>query len=392
MSRVLAPVLAALSLSLLPSTALAIDFRFSGFGDVTLGTRLGDTVNNGDLENFEDYGEDSIVVNENQGFGTGGTDFVVLADLTNRLTYLAEVNFQTLRGQSTEFEIDVERILVDYRFNQAFNVQAGLFFTPIGLYNRFLYSRAWLVNSVRVPDLFEEEYGFLPTHSTGLEVHGGFPMLNGSTINYAVSIANGRADAPDGIYYTRAPEPPQEISGLVEMLIPGFKVSRVGISGWTDVLETVNLDTPGETVLADEAEALNLREVGIDGYVSAEGRYVSVFAEYIQANRFEVGDSSELDVQHMLLAELSFHILERKLHPYARYDLIVLPEDGGGDYLWVRGDGDTYTAAYIPDFNGFMIGAAYDAHRHARIKLEYGHNLDGPRPMHAVTGQVAYGF
>ena len=119
---------------------------------------------------------------------------------------------------------------------------------------------------------------------------------------------------------------------------------------------------------------------------------MSVFAEYIQANRFEVGDSSELDVQHMLLAELSFHILERKLHPYARYDLIVLPEDGGGDYLWVRGDGDTYTAAYIPDFNGFMIGAAYDAHRHARIKLEYGHNLDGPRPMHAVTGQVAYGF
>src|SRR5262245_52725030 len=155
-------VLAAALLCVAPQ-ARAAELRFSGFGDVVLGFTQGKTANPEAQLLFDSYGADPYPVNTNQGFGLTGTDFVVIADMTDDLTFLGELNLQAGRCVSNSIDLDVERFFANYRVNANINVQAGLFFTPIGFNNRFLYARAWLMNSIQVPDFYEEELNLIPT-------------------------------------------------------------------------------------------------------------------------------------------------------------------------------------------------------------------------------------
>jgi hypothetical protein len=380
------------------SAAHAVDIRVSAFGDVTAGITAGDPANAEDAANFDKYGDDIWPVNTNSGVGTMGTDFIMLADLTNNLTWLGEINFQALRDSSTEYEVDVERFLVDYRVNQALNIQTGLFFTPIGLYNRFLYSRAWLVNSIQIPDMFEEEFNFAPSHTSGIMVHGGFFAGGSNTINYAVSVGNGRHDVPDETTYARDATPFSETAGLVELLVPGFKTSRVGVSGWTDTIETFKIDDYNVTVDVGDPvgfEEVRMRDVGFNPFVSLETRYVSLFGEYVFSHMTDLEGNLPEDSYdyHGAMAELSFHVARRKVHPYVRFDMTKLPEDGGGPFLSLRGlGGNDIHRVWVPETTNLLLGSAFDVHKHARLKAEYGYFMNGPRPMHAITTQVAYGF
>ena len=382
------------------SSALAVDIRVSAFGDITAGITAGDPANADDAKNFEQHGDDVWPVNTNSGVGTMGTDFIMLSNLGDNLTWLGEVNFQTLRDSSTEYEIDVERFLIDYRVNQAVNFQTGVFFTPIGLYNRFLYSRAWLVNSIQIPDMFEEEFNFTPSHTSGVMMHGGFFAGGSNTINYAISVGNGRHDVPDESTYARDLTPFSEKAALIELLIPGFKVSRIGVSGWTDVIDSYKLDDYTDVVdvkLPGDTEVMRLRDVGFDPYVSIDTRYVSLFGEYTFSRMTDLEgnlDHDSYDYQAMM-AELSVHVAHRKVHPYVRFDMTKLPEDGGGPYFSLRGEaegGRDLVKIWVPETTDVLVGSAFDVHKHARLKAEYGHFMNGPKPVHAFTTQVAYGF
>jgi hypothetical protein len=197
----------------------------------------------------------------------------------------------------------------------------------------------------------------------------------------------------------------------VELLIPGFKVSRVGTSIWTDRLSTAYIPSydcqggeGGEADLRchanyDPENALNLREIGVDTYVSIDTRRFSFFAEHVFMRHQDVDgvieDGPDTYGFHGVLAEASLHVAQRKVHPYVRYDRTLLPEEGGGPYWSLRrAEGDQYDLerVYVPEFNGIMTGVAWDAHRHARLKAEYGFNLGGPRPMHSFTLQTGFGF
>ena len=182
-------------------------------------------------------------MNTNRGFGLTGTDFVVLADMTDNATFLGEINLQTGRGGSSDLELDVERFFVNYRIDPRFNVQAGLFFTPIGYNNRFLYARAWLMNSIQVPDFFEEELNLFPTHSIGVAAHGAVRLrataIASPTSCRRPTAVRTRRTAPS----TPATTPPTRRSPVcVEWLIPGFKDSRVGVSGWFGNIDSVRVE------------------------------------------------------------------------------------------------------------------------------------------------------
>src|SRR5687767_11298604 len=119
--------------------ANAQELSLNGFGDVNYGYRFGDPARESDALAFETFGEDIHPKNTHSGFGLVGTDFVLTAELPWDMVYLGEINFQVMRGQQSEFEVDVERMFLEKRFAQALNFQAGLFFTPVGYFNRTLY-------------------------------------------------------------------------------------------------------------------------------------------------------------------------------------------------------------------------------------------------------------
>lgn len=376
------------------SAPAAVDVRFSGFGDAVFAASFGDPADQASRDQFEQFGDDPYPVNTNEGFSITGTDFVVIADMSDELRFLGEVNLQAARGASSELEVDVERMFVDYSIEEGFNVQAGLYFTPIGYFNRFLYSRAWLMNSVQVPDLFEEELNLVPTHTVGAMVYGTRHLDGGHRVNYSLSVGNGRSLVPDEATYARDPSRGKEYAVLVEWLVPGAKDSRIGLSSWTDAIDSVRVDNAGDVVAKATGEAIKLREIGINPYVVYNTGSFSVLYEYVHSRQkdrkgnlggetFKLGGS---------LIELAYHARGGKNHPYIRYDRTRLPEPDGGPYLALRDLGDSLTRVYIPEFDAVMIGIAHDRTVHNRIKLEYIHHLDGARDRHGVVVQTAYGF
>jgi hypothetical protein len=384
--------IAAILFTVIAVPAESQTLRFSGFGDFVYGATGGENVDTTASDAFARFGSDPYPVNTNRGFGLTGTDFVVLADMTEAMTFLGEVNFQAARGGSSAIDLDVERLFVNYEIDPRFNLQAGLFFTPIGYNNRFLYARAWLMNSIQVPDFFEEELNLFPTHSIGVAAHGEFAMRNGHRLAYIVAAANGRPATPDGAVYARDNTNSKEMTGLVEWLIPGFRDSRVGISGWLGNIDSVRVDRLGEIVDAAAAPSLALKERGIDAYLVVNHRWFGVNAEYVRSTeRDRTGQTGSSYVTQGGMVEVSVNLAQRKLHPYVRFDRTALPEDGG-PYISLREVDAGFTRVYVPEFKAAMTGAAFDVNQHVRVKAEYIRHLAGPRQRHGVALQAAFGF
>jgi hypothetical protein len=374
--------------------AQAATLRFSGFGDIVLGFTQGDYASPDARVAFEEFGVDDDPVNTMRGFQVTGTDFVVIADMSENLTFLGEVNLQAARGASNSIDLDVERFFVDYKFGPRFNLQAGLYFTPIGYNNRFLYARAWLMNSIQVPDFFEEELNLIPTHTIGVAGYGSFALPGERSLNWTVSVGNGRARVPDQAVYARDFDEDKEVTGLVELIVPGYKDSRFGVSGWTSAIDSVRLDDPAQPpVDLKTGESMRLRETGLDVYAVFNSKHFSLNAEWIfswQEDRIGNLPGSEYSFNGGLV-EASLHLRNGKLHPYLRYDRTSFA-DGGGPYLSLREDGGLVTRHYVPEFDGVMAGTAYDVNAHARVKVELLHHLAGPRKSNGLAFQIAYGF
>ena len=385
-------VLAVLALVPYPSSG-QVNLRFSGLGDVLAGVTTGDYADALQRSLIETFGSDPDPVNTTRGFGLTGFDFVVISDLSADLTFLGEVNLQSARGRSGDIETDVERAFMDFRVHPKFNVQAGLFFTPIGFNNRFLYARAWLMNSTQVPDFYEEELNLVPTHTTGVAVYGEFFLGDSHRLNYIVSAGNGRATTPDAAVYARDPSPNKEFTALIELLLPGYKTSRIGLSGWTGTIETVKLDAMGDVSLAALAEPMEMRETGLDAFIVWNTRLFSLNGEIVYSRRKDLLGNLFRETYTMTggMVEAAVHLMDGKIHPYLRYDQTSLP-GGGGPYLSLRGDGDEFRRVFVPEFQAMIGGVAYDLDLHVRLKIEYARHLDGPRRRSALTAQAAFGF
>ena len=383
--------LAAVLIAAAAETAHAQNLRFSGFGDFVFGANGGGKADGAAAERFGQFGSDLDPVNTNRGFGLTGTDFVVLADMTDNATFLGEINLQTGRGGSSDLGLDVERFFVDYKIDPKFNLQTGLYFTPIGYNNRFLYARAWLMNSIQVPDFFEEELNLFPTHSVGAALHGEFALANGHRLAYVASAANGRPHTPDSTVYARDYTANKEVTGLLEWLIPGFKDSRIGVSGWFGNIDTVRVNALGDLVDGAAADTLRLKEHGLDAYVVVHRRHFSINAEWVRTIQRDRVDTDNAYRVSGGLIEVSAHVRDGKMHPYVRFDRTMLPEDGG-PYISLRETDAGFTRVYIPETKSAMTGVAYDLNQHMRVKGEYIHHLSGPRDRHGVAGQLAFGF
>ncbi len=363
--------------------------KINGFGDMTYGRVFGVAANQEAADLFEAYPSSEYPNNVNQGFGIVGADFVITATLTENLTYQGEVNLQTDRGGSYDIGLDFERCYLDYNFSDKFGLQVGLFFTPIGFSNRNLYARAWLMNSIQIRDIVEEELEFVPTHSVGINAYGKFVNdNNGLALNYIVSLTNGRNQDPPGTAYARDFDETIMATGLLELIIPGPKEFRVGLSGYFHEFESFYYGP-----LTEQVSGVNTfyREIGFNPYIYYSGKIFNFFGE--------VHSSSIMDLRGNLpqssyglfgfTGELSYNtkLNDKLLRPYLRYDLTSFDAENHPYYGNREG-----SMVYVPNFNAFMVGLAYDLSQFNRVKIEYIHHLDGARSKHGISLQTAFGF
>ncbi|HAM72247.1 MAG TPA: hypothetical protein DCM86_11445 [Verrucomicrobiales bacterium] len=146
--------------------------QFHGFGDVTY------HVNNGR--------------GDKNAFALGQLDFFVVSRIADNISILNENVVEA--GGDNNFGFEVERLLLQYRGNDWFNVDLGRYHTSIGYYNTAYHHGTWFQTATGRPQFldFEDGGGLIPTHGVGLAFHGAIP--SGSlNMNYAFEISNGRS-------------------------------------------------------------------------------------------------------------------------------------------------------------------------------------------------------
>ena|GEM_PF-2301118 len=397
--RIVLHVMSILCAGVLAAPAAAQDISLNAFGDVNYGSRFGDPASATAAERFTAFGEDIHPKSSHSGFGLAGTDFVLTAELPADIVFLGEVNLQVERGQQSAFEIDVERMFIAKRFVPWFNVQAGLFFTPIGYFNRTLYSRAFLMTSVQIPDLFEEELGYIPTHTTGLQVNGQFSLPAMHRLAYMLSLGNGRGADPVANVYARDDDGWRTATAMLEWFMPWGREARFGVSGWVDRIKSYRVGALGETrdILDTQTQRMRLLELGLDVHFVMKTELVNVMLEGVLQNHHELSNVLSESEQNTQLwggiAEVSANVgPEGAIKPYVRYDFVYLPSNNGGPYLGLRREGNEFTRVYIADTRMAMLGVAWDAATSLRLKLEYSLAWRGPRERHSVIGQAAFAF
>jgi hypothetical protein len=128
-------------------------------------------------------------------FYTGDFDLLLTSKLNDKTSVLAEIVF----GQDDvqHFDIDLERTLLKYDYNDHFKLSVGRFHTGIGYYNMAYHSGKWLTTSVDRPAVmeFSTDGGMLPTHAIGVSLTGLVPS-GPLGLNYLFEYGTSRTVRP----------------------------------------------------------------------------------------------------------------------------------------------------------------------------------------------------
>jgi hypothetical protein len=218
--------------------------RMRGFGDVSF---HGDNVH-GDTTSFS----------------LGQLNLFVTSDISEKFKFLGEIVFESgpdnfygvPGGRRNEVGVDVERYLLQYSYNDYFNLAVGRYHTAIGYYNTAYHHSTWFQTTTGRPLLFqfEDSGGILPVHNVGASASGRIPS-GPLGLHYVAEIGNGRASrAPldDEPVQNEVDENNHKAFNLAVFSRPtAVQGLQLGFSAYHDLLTPANQPSAvGETILA----------------------------------------------------------------------------------------------------------------------------------------------
>jgi len=113
--------------------------------------------------------------NSNNDFAIGDVDLFLTSHLTPKASVLSEVVFS--ENAAKEFELDVERLLLKYDFNDYLKLSFGRYHTATSYYNSVFHHGQWLQTTADRPLVveFSDHGGLLPSQGVGISVTGKLP-------------------------------------------------------------------------------------------------------------------------------------------------------------------------------------------------------------------------
>jgi hypothetical protein len=374
-----------------------LNIKFNAFGDIIYGKTFGKSANQAATNLYDKFNPGGYPTGMHNGFTMHGIDFLNTVTLKDHFKVQTEVNIEGSRGaDGGAFEVEMERSFMEYKFTEAFGLQAGLMFTPIGYINRNLYSRAWMMNSIRFYQSVETDAGLIPNHFVGVTAFGNFNFADGTGLNYIVGYGNGRPRNPaKGTFNLE--EKGYQTTALIELTPASVSEIRIGLSGFNNEVHINKVTGLGDIVNITDSgpTAMVINELGFNPYLLYKGKLAQILVEYQYVyNLVKKGDYPSKTGINSLSAELAlnFYAKKNRIAPYIRYDYILMPKDEG-PYYSLRSISETQmTKVYTPDFNAVMVGICYDVSSFYRFKLEYIHHFDGPYLQNGVFVQWAFGF
>lgn len=123
------------------------------------------------------------------GFNLGQFVLHLASPLSRKVTYFGEVSFT---AQPSAYDVQVERTIIRYDYNDFFKISFGKYHTPIGYWNTAFHHGAWLQTTISRPQMVQFGGTFIPVHFVGLLAEGNIPS-GGLGLGYNVGIGNGRS-------------------------------------------------------------------------------------------------------------------------------------------------------------------------------------------------------
>jgi hypothetical protein len=199
-------------------------------------------------------------------FTLGQLNLFVTSDVSDKFKFLGEIVFEggpdniygKTRGENNVFGVDVERMVLQYSYNDSFSLAAGRYHTAIGYYNTAYHHSTWFQTATGRPFLFqfEDRGGILPVHTVGVSASGLIPSA-GLGLHYVAEVGNGRA--------SRSPFTDEPVQNVVDdQNHKAFNLAlfarpeavrglQTGFSIYRDLLAPNNSPRIGETILAAHA-------------------------------------------------------------------------------------------------------------------------------------------
>lgn len=129
-------------------------------------------------------------------FYTGDFDLLLTSAITDKASVLAEVVIG--EDDAQRFDVDLERVLFKYDYNDHLKASFGRYHTGIGYYNTAFHSGKWLQTAADRPLIMEfaAHGGLLPTQAIGVSVTGWIP--SGSLgLNYLIEYGSSDTIRPE---------------------------------------------------------------------------------------------------------------------------------------------------------------------------------------------------
>lgn len=143
-----------------------------------------------------ELGTYGFVPGSHGNFYTGNFDLLLTARINDKASVLSEITFG--EGDAQSFSVDLERVLLNYNYNDHLRMSFGRYHTGIGYYNTAFHSGSWLQTTADRPLIMEfaDDGGVLPTQAVGLSVTGSIP--SGTLgLNYLAEYGSSDTIRPD---------------------------------------------------------------------------------------------------------------------------------------------------------------------------------------------------
>ena len=300
-------------------------------------------------------------------FYTGDFDLFLTSQISEKASTLAEIVIG--EGDAQSFDVDLERVLFKYDYNDNLRVSLGRYHTGIGYYNTAFHSGKWLQTMADRPLIMEfaNDGGLLPTQAIGISVEGAIPS-GGLGLNYLAEYGSSDTIRPnlDGFGDSTDENNGNHINfGLFARprAIPGL---QVGASYYHDRISNFELGPD-----------VRLGQTIVNAHAIYNGHGIEFLNEaFLLRNAYENGGA----VYNMPAFYTQFSKRLGKVRPFFRYQYVnTNPNSIYHDDVLLR--------------HGPSFGARYDFTDAIAFKTQLDHTIRKNKPdLNGLQMQLAFAF
>jgi hypothetical protein len=308
------------------------------------------------------------------GFEEGQFILHLSSALSPRVSVFGEVSLTARSDAGTGtpaapgFNVELERMIIRYDWNDYFKISFGRYHTPINYWNTEYHHGQWLQTSISRPEMIQFGSSFMPVHFVGALVEGAVPA-GGLNLNYNLGLGNGR-----GAVISRAGDfgdVNNDRAWLANLFVkPDFMDGlRVGGSVYRD---EINQAASGQVA----------REWIQSGHIVWEKETPEVIAEFANVNHQPLNGRVASNSQALYI-QTAYRLpqFEKRWKPYYRFEYTHVPQS------------DLIFKGLVPSFKGSSVGLRYDITTFAAFKFEYRHYIRPLLPsINGVFVQTSFTF